>query len=431
MQRLIGNPLAVVHVTYREGLASVFPAQVVRPMSLLKERGHDVTLAVFAPIGEFIRPHLRQSWHRLLSETKALSRLPLYRFPSPPSRARHLWDDVYLFRQWLYRHQPAGPLILHCRGTGSAAIALRISKNDRRIRVIFDCRGFESYEHLCAADYLSDGEAPEELRGVTAKSDSVQQHVARESHAVICVSHAMQKELIRRSGISQEKTFVVPCCTDVDAGVSAIDSRESTRKMLGLQDSFVVAYCGSFREWQMPAENLAVFKILSELVSNAHLLIITNQPARFEAAADASGIAANQRTILSVPHSDVPRHLAAADIGLMIRVNSMASRVSSPVKFAEYLSCGVPPVLSDGIGDYSDLAHSAGIGLVLDSVSAPSEARADLARFLSEYRRDPVSLRRRCVAVARQQLNWPSAVNSIADIYASLQQPESAVCHQG
>jgi glycosyltransferase involved in cell wall biosynthesis len=40
--------------------------------------------------------------------------------------------------------------------------------------------------------------------------------------------------------------------------------------------------------------------------------------------------------------------------------------VSSPVKIAEYLGCGLPVILTHGIGEYSNLILNSNLGLVLD-----------------------------------------------------------------
>jgi glycosyltransferase involved in cell wall biosynthesis len=417
----MAEPAAIIHLTYREGLSSVFAAQVIRPMSLVQKRGYAVTLAVFAPVGDFIRLRSRQQWQARQAEIAALSNLSLHRLPSPPSRARRLWDDLSLFRRWLHRqYHESGSLILHCRGAQAADIALRASQKDSRIRVIFDCRGVDGSEYLYVRGYTSCDQAPDEVKRIAAERDAIQRYAAHGSHAVICVSKAMRDESIRAWDIQRAKIRVVPCCTDVEHGAAAAIRRDAIRQRLGLQDRFLVGYCGSLAPWQMPMESLAVFKLIAELRSDAHFLAVTPQTERFNAVAEAAGVARNRRTILSVPHLDVVNFLAAADVGLLIRASSLVNRVASPVKFAEYLSCGVPIILSEGIGDCSELVRTANVGLVLDDPASTPAICGSLAKFLADYWREPASLRQRCVAVARQRLHWGSAVGDIADLYASM-----------
>jgi glycosyltransferase involved in cell wall biosynthesis len=46
--------------------------------------------------------------------------------------------------------------------------------------------------------------------------------------------------------------------------------------------------------------------------------------------------------------------------------------VASPIKIGEYLGCGLPLILTKGIGDFSELIPRTGIGLLLDETSDPA-----------------------------------------------------------
>lgn len=70
--------------------------------------------------------------------------------------------------------------------------------------------------------------------------------------------------------------------------------------------------------------------------------------------------------------SEVPEYLLAADYGLLIRENSITNYVASPVKFAEYLSCGLKVIISSELGDYSALTMKHNLGYVIDSLSGNS-----------------------------------------------------------
>jgi glycosyltransferase involved in cell wall biosynthesis len=49
--------------------------------------------------------------------------------------------------------------------------------------------------------------------------------------------------------------------------------------------------------------------------------------------------------------NEVPRYLAAADVGAAFRTPTFSTRGVAPVKLSEYLLCGVPVVGTAGIGD--------------------------------------------------------------------------------
>src|SRR5690606_10093199 len=77
--------VAVVHLTLREGMSSVFMAQIVKPMGMLKARGRDVSLVAFAPPGEFLRQPLRRRWRDLRHEVYEAAGLGVTNLLSPPS----------------------------------------------------------------------------------------------------------------------------------------------------------------------------------------------------------------------------------------------------------------------------------------------------------------------------------------------------------
>src|SRR6185295_10953881 len=66
--------------------------------------------------------------------------------------------------------------------------------------------------------------------------------------------------------------------------------------------------------------------------------------------------------VRSAPQGEAARLLCAADYGLLLRQDDVVNLVASPVKFGEYLACGVRPILTPHIGDQSDLCQSSDLG---------------------------------------------------------------------
>jgi hypothetical protein len=57
--------------------------------------------------------------------------------------------------------------------------------------------------------------------------------------------------------------------------------------------------------------------------------------------------------------------LNAADFGLLFRDNVIMNNVASPSKFAEYMLCGLPTIISEGVGDYTEFCISKSVGIVV------------------------------------------------------------------
>jgi hypothetical protein len=72
----------------------------------------------------------------------------------------------------------------------------------------------------------------------------------------------------------------------------------------------------------------------------------------------------NQVICKKVNHNKVPEYLIAADYGLLIREESITNKVASPVKFAEYLACGLKVIISENLGDYSEFIEKYNCGVL-------------------------------------------------------------------
>jgi len=411
----------IVHVTCREGLSSAFMPQVVRPLSMVRDRGFDVSLVVFAPVGELIRRDLRERWHRRRREVQTKFGLPLTLLPSAPSRALNLWDDAVLLRAWLrLRADATAPNLLHCRGSQATHIALRTRRWRPDIPVICDCRGIDAPEFLMYRGVEDLAVAEPGVLAEYRQREALQRSAMEQADAVLCVSDAMRREFATRWNVPAARMRKVPCCTDIEAGRQAASRRQEMRMGLGLSDKFVISYSGSAAPWQMLPETFAAFRQIANLRADAHLLVLTTDKQILENAAANAGIPRNITTFMSVPHTEVPAHLAAADLGLLLRDTSVVNQVASPMKFAEYMSCGVPVVLTEGIGDFSDLVRSQRLGLVLPYLGSRHINGSRLAAFLSSYAVEPEQQRRRCLDAASNFLDWHDAIDVICEAYESL-----------
>ena len=132
-------------------------------------------------------------------------------------------------------------------------------------------------------------------------------------------------------------------------------------------------------EWYDPDLIVAAFRAVQARRANAFLLVVTRtaeEASRFFAAKFDAGSFA----VISAEHNDVPALLNAADLGLLLLKEAPNIRTSSPVKFAEYVNCGLPVLISRNVGDYSDLVTNTGIGSVFDNATPDALAFLDADR---------------------------------------------------
>src|SRR5690606_12687918 len=134
------------------------------------------------------------------------------------------------------------------------------------------------------------------------------------------------------------------------------------RQSLNLQERLVITYCGSMAWYQLPQQALRIFRAIAASEPRAHILAVTTQPDVMRRELAAAQIDDRQASVLSVPPPDVSQYLAAGDLGLLLRDDTVVNRVASPVKFGEYLAAGLPVIISEGVGDYSDAVRRHRLG---------------------------------------------------------------------
>jgi glycosyltransferase involved in cell wall biosynthesis len=248
--------------------------------------------------------------------------------------------------------------------------------------------------------------------------DAQQQAVARASDAMIVVSEAMREVAQEQWAAPSDRAVVVPCCTAIDR--TPLEQREATRRRLGFQERFVVVYCGGLAPYQMIEQSLDLFDMIRGVRDNALFFGITPSSDRLRQLLWDRGIPQEKVSVVSASHTEVPGLLAAGDLALLLREKSRVNSVASPVKFAEYLAAGLPVVLTQGIGDYSALVCSNGVGCVLPDAHLSQESRNVVAAFLDTYPVNAAELRDRCHALAARELSAERACDSIDAIYRVL-----------
>jgi glycosyltransferase involved in cell wall biosynthesis len=105
------------------------------------------------------------------------------------------------------------------------------------------------------------------------------------------------------------------------------------------------------------------------------------------------------------PHESIGNLIHAADVGLLIRRRDLINSVASPVKFPEYLACGLPVIIGTEVGDYSTLVQKKRLGVLVDP-EYPDSWDREIGHLLSLLNKDK-SLRQRCREMARS-LSWQS-----------------------
>jgi hypothetical protein len=268
--------------------------------------------------------------------------------PMVPTMKR--WKKNTAIVAWICRFMRPSGII--CRGPFATWMTLRMRERGLTKRVCFDGRGayaaeWEEYR-IIADDALIAQFRPLEKEAVNAADFR------------IAVSLALVEHWRERYGYTSEAHAVIPCTLGTDP------SRPRTGDPSGRRDTdpLTLVYSGSTAGWQS-------FSLLEKLLTQ----VLDRQPnARvlFLSKPDKHNAALQQRypgrvDVQWLKAEEVGTTLQACDAGILVREHTITNRVASPTKFAEYLNAGLPVIISEHLGDFSELVRRERLGMVLSA----------------------------------------------------------------
>jgi glycosyltransferase involved in cell wall biosynthesis len=389
--------LHVLHVCSNSVVRmGILRSQVVEPMRRLAS---DPRLAITIVSGERVgerdaveeerlREELRADGIGLLLFEKRVG--PALRMAKPGPLRRLFapllvgWDTLRLRRLivgFARAHRPCG---VHARSYVPAVAALGTRRRGL-FRLVFDPRGV----------------LPEELayaQGWTEKSrryrwwKTAEARILREADAAIALSKPMADHFRATGG---RDSLVIPCCVDLER------FRPGTRVPPERDPLRLVYLVGVDVPYQTIEQAVAIRAVVARLWPGGAVLRIESP----DAEAIGARIADDQVFCASSPREAIPPLLARSDVGVLVRVPSVISRVASPVKFAEYLASGLPVVATAGIGECDGILKERGCGVSLDP-SSPSSWEPILKDLVERIRADRETLRAAARRAAEEIFDW-------------------------
>ena len=257
--------------------------------------------------------------------------------------------------------------VIHARGCVNSYRALYALRRLRtQPRLITDFRG-TGWDEIRRYGQVSWRRWVEAYR--SRELQKIEEFMARASDGITCVSHAFAEYLAGEYDVPVEKIIVVPSVVDTSLFCFDRARREYVRERMGIGSRPVLIYSGSLAGWQQPEETVALFERIRAQRQDALLLFLTRAEDEARTLLQRR-LPAGSFKVLCADHDEVCGYLCAADIGLLLRDGSTTNRVAAPIKFAEYLVCGLPVVITPGIGDTERHLRDLGAGCVLSDMDA-------------------------------------------------------------
>ncbi len=270
--------------------------------------------------------------------------------------------------------------IIHTRSYVPQVIAY-LARFFLKQRIVFDMRGFMIDEYREAGLIRSNA-----LYAFGKKLESTLLNIPQD---IIVLTHRHKEELGRSYLKRKNAVRVIPCSINMDTFIPNPDKYQA-RKKRGLPEGHILVYSGTLGSWYKLDEMLRFFEVFATVSGNATFLILTHSPRALVERALQGAPYASRVIVKDIPHADMPVWVSCADSGIAFYLPSYSRCATSPVKVAEYLACGLPIVMSDGIGDMSGYVTQFGLGVTV-------------ARYAQEeYRVAAAELMRLCREPARR-----------------------------
>lgn len=188
---------------------------------------------------------------------------------------------------------------------------------------------------------------------------------------IVCVSEALRRGLIERWNVAPERIDVFPNAVDVARFRPDASARSAVRAALGLGDRPLVLFVGSFYSWHDVGSLLRAFALTLEKRPEAALVLVGDGDRRqsMEHLAAELGLADSVRFVGKVPHEEVPRYIAAADVSVAPYVVTDEEMWMSPLKVYESLACGAS-VVASAVGQVTQIIRDGENGLLTEPEDA-------------------------------------------------------------
>lgn len=385
----------IVYITFGEFIASgILRTQVLSLLNKISDRMQkkgNVLLISFMPFHSIIRDRkeILEVIKRYNLHIKILPIPLLYRFFYIPAWLSFIllcFCIPFIFYISFIYHID----VIHTRSYPAGIIGLIVSKLTTA-KFIFDPRGVYPEEAVKCGRFPANSVSYNLWK-------RIEKRLIRYSSPVVVVSHPFAhyiKEMDNRADIK-----LIPCCVDNAVFKPNYDLRQIYRNRYNLKEKFVLLYSGGTSGFYNPELLIDYFTHFKRIKSNAHLLILTpkNSP---ELKRSLGKLQKGEYTIINPEPEEVSNLLPMGDLGLLHCIDSPKNNLVLSVKFGEYLSCGLPVVVSSSIGGAAFLVRKYNCGIVVEIGEDSYNEERRLLHAYSEIRRNAINVAQNYLSTGR------------------------------
>ena len=306
------------------------------------------------------------------------------------------------------------PDILHAHSPALCGqAALRVASR-RGIPLVYEIRAF--WEDAA----VGNGQSREgSLRYRLTRG--LENNVVSRADAVVTICDGLRQDLIAR-GYDASRISIMPNGVDLALFGTPTAREPALAAELGLGTGPVIGFIGSFYDYEGIDDLIAAMPALVDRLPDARLLLVGGGPREeaLKAQAEASPAIGAIRFVGRVPHDQVERYYALADVMAYPRKKSRLTDLVTPLKPLEAMAQGKLVAASD-VGGHRELVTDGETG-VLFAPDDPTACADALVRLLGAPERWD-AFREAGRAHVQTRHDWQSNAERYQDVYHRLLEP--------
>jgi glycogen synthase len=311
---------------------------------------------------------------------------------------------VALAQQWR-------PDILHAHSPALDGLAAVQAGKRLGIPVVYEIRAF--WEDAAVGN--GTGREGSLKYGLTR---ALEDEVVRSAAHVVTICQGLKDDLVAR-GYAADSISLMPNGVDLALFGTPVARDPALGEELGLGDGPVIGFIGSFYDYEGLDDLVAAMPLLLQRQPTARLLLVGGGPVAdaLKVQAKASPAAHAIRFVGRVPHHEVERYYALADIMAYPRKRSRLTDLVTPLKPLEAMAQGKLVAASD-VGGHRELMTQGVTGTLFapDDPAACATALADLI----DRRATWDAMRAAARLHVEDRHDWARNVQRYQDVYQSL-----------
>ncbi|MCD4743873.1 MAG: hypothetical protein K8R67_15535 [Desulfobacteraceae bacterium] len=350
---------------------TVKDSQVINWIQLLEEKNKRIDLILVSPVRYLVQN--RKLRKEKIKDSKRKIKGKLFEVPifkaQDKTGVSELIKIFFFVVIMLPCYLQGKRIIVHTRNYTHFG-SLKVLKYLFKIKILFDLRGASAEEFLYEKGYndiniVQYENTKKRYLSILNKQISM----VKISSNIFCVSNKLKDYInIKTDCKFNQKLVVVPGAADNDTFFFNAQLRQNIREKENIREKYVVCYTGKLdRPWHMGDFLFNTISQILDKYKDTFFLCITPDKETAEKYINRYSINETRISCKFIKYDFINSYLNAADCGLVMREDVPTNNVASPTKIAEYLLTGLPLLMSDKIGDYSDYVKTHSLGKVIEN----------------------------------------------------------------